>query len=68
MVRTRSEDCYWLEGQMHLASYEAIENCLWSVPASNQQLMILALEESRRPKHLGGDRSEVYRLLEQYKQ
>lgn len=52
---------------MHESSYEAIENCLWAIPPSNQELVVLALEEARRPECIGGARSEVYRLFEQYK-
>jgi hypothetical protein len=59
-VKEPAKRGHWLEGKMHGCSYDHIANALEWMPASNQELVLLGLEEMRRP---GGDRAEVYRLL-----
>lgn len=62
MVSAKPMRGHWLEGHMAEINEEGIREVLDWDPPNNQQLVILALEES---KHL--DRSSVYRIFAEYK-
>lgn len=52
---------------MHAYTARDIKSTLEMFPPTNGELVALALEERKRPPHLGGDRAEVYRILGRFK-
>lgn len=65
--KLRADHRHSLAGQMHGRSTDSIyATLMWETPTL-AQLTDLAWEERTRPEWMGGDRSEVYRILEAHK-
>lgn len=67
-MREPNKAGHWLEGKVAATGYDSIANALDWMPPTSQELTLFGLEEKNRPAFLGGDRSEVYRLLAYHKQ